>query len=346
DIGTPQITVTGPSFPLTTVGLSSVGNLTLTPHRDAKIASVSSSDPQFKVGHPSVGPNSTVSAGQSVTVPITYTPVLPGHSGAILTVKASQQTATTEVSGDGAAAVLTASASQLHFGSAPVGTPLSKPVSFTNTGPAALKIDSVHLPTAPFSVSGALTAGAILQPGQSLAVNVTFDPLTAGSFAESLKATAEGSEANVELLADATPAAPIALVETPPPTLVPIPPLATPPVGLQPARLSGLRVSPRTIARIGRSRRRVLIAYDLTAGATVKITVERRVVGRHCAHHRSCVRFVPTKIVLTIAGKPGANHSSLSVASLRPGSYRLSVTATAPTGLSQTTSHMSFKITL
>jgi hypothetical protein len=153
-----------------------------------------------------------------------------------------------------------------------------------------------------------------------------------------------------------------------PPPVKPAPPLAK-------ATISSLRVFPERFSLAGRRvngrcvkptrqnqsneqcRRptALRISYTLNVGATVTLTLKRRLAGRkdndRCVKpttknrtHRKCTRLVNVPGRLRLAGRAGANHSTFSGKigghQLGPGAYQLIAT---PAGSSS--SAVSFKIT-
>src|SRR6202023_543164 len=61
-------------------------------------------------------------------------------------------------------------------------------------------------------------------------------------------------------------------------------------------------------------KRRALVSYTLSSGASVHIVVSRRVVSHHCARGiRSCVRYLPTTIKPTVTGQAGADQLTLDL---------------------------------
>ncbi len=79
-----------------------------------------------------------------------------------------------------ATAQLTGSPSSLSMGNVIVGSTSTLAVTLTNVGSANVTISNVFASGAGFTASG-VSAGQILTPGQTAALNVTFAPATAGS---------------------------------------------------------------------------------------------------------------------------------------------------------------------
>jgi hypothetical protein len=79
------------------------------------------------------------------------------------------------------AAALSVSGTSLGFGSVLVNTAVSQPVLLSSTGTAPVTVNSASVSGSGFSLSGA-TLPATLNPGQSLTLNVQFDPGATGSY--------------------------------------------------------------------------------------------------------------------------------------------------------------------
>jgi iron transport multicopper oxidase len=202
--------ITGPaqSFPDTTVGETSQRTATLTAHRDLTLTSVSSSSPRFELGTPSPPLGTQLHDGDKVDVPVTFAPVGGGPVAASLQAESSGGAASVALSGTGLSvdAELSASPPIVSFGGTAVGGgPLTGSVTFTNLGSKPLTVDSVQLPSKPFSASGAPQAGDTLGPGDSLNVNVSFAPTAVGHFTDEIGLDTSGGEQSVGLSGSATP---------------------------------------------------------------------------------------------------------------------------------------------
>lgn len=172
-------------FPTTTIGESSEQTLTLTATEALTLSSLESSSPQFTLGAPSIALPATLSSGQEIQVPITFTPTATGPAGATLTAQtATGKTAAFSLSGVGqaAAAKLEVVPPLVTFGGTTVGTSLSAGATFRNVGAVPLEIEAVHLPGAPFSATGVPAIGSKIAPGGSVTITVAFEPSAIGTF--------------------------------------------------------------------------------------------------------------------------------------------------------------------
>jgi hypothetical protein len=199
---TPVLSGSATAFGTTTVGESAQKSLTLTATEPLTLSSLSSSSPQFTLGTPSAPLPATLSTGQTITVPITFTPTATGPLGATLTATTSTATtATFALSGVGraAAAKLEVTPPLVTFGGTTVGGELSAGATFRNVGGTPLEINEVHLPSAPFGASGVPALGSTIAPGGSLTITVTFDPTATGKFSDQIGLDTTGGNGAIGL---------------------------------------------------------------------------------------------------------------------------------------------------
>jgi hypothetical protein len=139
---------------------------------------------------------SSIAAGGSCTVSVTFAPTATGSRTGTLTVNAGGVTSAVSLSGTGTSsgggsATLTASPASVAFGSEAVGsTAAAQKVTITNTGSAAATISSVTA-GAPFAQTN--TCGTSIAAGASCTASVTFTPTAAG-----------GASANLTVASNAT----------------------------------------------------------------------------------------------------------------------------------------------
>ncbi|MGO9248280.1 MAG: choice-of-anchor D domain-containing protein, partial [Solirubrobacteraceae bacterium] len=199
---TPVLSGPATEFPTTTVGDSSQRTATLTATEPLIVSSLASSSSQFKIGTPSIALPATLTTGQTLEVPVTFSPTSSGPLGATMTATTSTgKTATFSLSGDGlaAAAQIEASPLVLTFGATSVGESVSAGATFRNVGGAPLTIESVDLPSAPFEASGVPTVGSTLEPGHSITITVNFNPTEVGAFNDKISLGTSAGEAAVGL---------------------------------------------------------------------------------------------------------------------------------------------------
>ena len=114
---------------------------------------------------------------------MTCSPSATGPLGATLTATTSTgKTATFSLAGSGqaASAKLEATPPLVTFGGTTVGGHLSGSATFRNVGASPLTVNAVHLPSAPFGVSGAPGVGSTIAPGGAVTITLSFDPTATG----------------------------------------------------------------------------------------------------------------------------------------------------------------------
>lgn len=189
-------------LPTTTLGSATTGTLTFVSTGTHTVTSVSSSDPQFTLGQAAPGLPVTLTKGQTLTIPVTFTPTVEGQQGSIVT--AQVDSAPLGVGVEGAGVVpgpeLSLSPRALSFGGSSPGHSVLSGITVANTGSAPLTISSVVLPSAPFSSAGLPVVGSVLQPGQSVTASLGFAPTTYGLFTGTLTVGAvAGGTASISL---------------------------------------------------------------------------------------------------------------------------------------------------
>ncbi len=199
---TPVLAGSATAFPTTTVGESSQETLTLTATEDLTLSNLESNLSQFAVGTPSIPLPATLTTGESIQVPIAFSPTGTGPLAATLTAKTSTgKTATFALSGTGQAAEakLEAAPPLVTFGGTTVGGELSAAATFRNVGGTPLTVEAVHLPAAPFAASGVPAPGATIAPGGSVTITVTFAPTAVGRYEDQIGLDTSGGNKAVGL---------------------------------------------------------------------------------------------------------------------------------------------------
>jgi predicted lipoprotein with Yx(FWY)xxD motif len=146
----------------------------------------------------------TLTAGQALTIPVTFAPTAPGGATAALafaTTTHDFSTVDVSVSGTGTQTGLYASPASLEFGSVATGASGSFQTVITNGGTTAETVAGTTAPTGPFSASGLPAPGTVIAPGGSVTVTVAFNPAAAGGDTGSLSITGSngGTVATVSL---------------------------------------------------------------------------------------------------------------------------------------------------
>jgi hypothetical protein len=219
------------------VGGSTTRAVTVTASAAVTVTSVTTSTaagpPSFSVGRVTeTGPGRaaapvsfpvTLSAGERLQAPVQFRPAAPGGlSGTLSFILAGQDGPALDVplAGDGTRTGLYATPSALPFvltqspeTSVPVGTQVPMTADITNGGTSTQTVTSVTGPAAPFSATGLPRPGTRLRPGQSIVVQVTYSPVSAGPAASSITIRGSGGTAAV-LALGGTGRAPVSRLTT------------------------------------------------------------------------------------------------------------------------------------
>lgn len=176
----------GTDLGTTTVGTTVTKNITITAAYDLTLGAVSTTS-VFTAGSPS---RTTVPAGETATIPVTFAPTVPGAAGGTVVVATNKGTETIPVSGFGrwAGPHLTLSANAISFGGIVAGSSKSDSFALTNDGAQPLVVSSSTLSPSgqPFTLSGLPANGTSIAPGASVSVQVTFAPTQDGSYSAQL----------------------------------------------------------------------------------------------------------------------------------------------------------------
>jgi iron transport multicopper oxidase len=205
---TPILAGSATTFPKTIDGSSSKKTVTLTATEPLTLSSLESSSSQFTVGTASPSLPATLTTGQTIEVPITFSPTGTGPIGATLTATtSSKKTAAFGLSGTGLATgpKLEATPPLVTFDGTIVGEHESAGATFRNVGGSPLTINGVHLPAAPFATGGVPSVGAKIEPGHSVTITVTFEPSAAGTFNDEIGLETTGGNEAVGLSGSASP---------------------------------------------------------------------------------------------------------------------------------------------
>jgi hypothetical protein len=149
----------------------------------------------------------SIAAGSSCTVSVTFKPAAAGSAAGTLTVSAGGTATAVSLSGTGTSATgggatLTATPASLAFGSEAAGsTSAAQTVTIKNTGTAAATVSSVSA-AAPFAETS--TCGSSIAAGASCTASVTFKPAAAGAAAGSLTVASNASNPSLTVALSGT----------------------------------------------------------------------------------------------------------------------------------------------
>src|SRR3984957_3689522 len=181
---TPSLSGSGLAFNPTVVAQSSAPlTATFTASSATTVSSLTLSGASFTMGAPSRTLPATLTSGQSISVPVTFTPQLYGANAGTLTANATGETATLNLSGQGETTnpSLSLSPDEVVFTTQPIGgSQVTLPETITNVSSSAITVSGFATPQAPFSVTNAPSTPLTLQPngqsGDSFTFTVQFDP--------------------------------------------------------------------------------------------------------------------------------------------------------------------------
>ena len=202
-----QVTGASLTFPATVDGSSAQQTLTLTANTAVTIQSIASTSGQFAVGTPSQSLPAVLAAGQTLSVPVTFSPTGTGPIGGDVNVTLGDGTvAAFAVSGTGESSEpqLSVDQSLVSLGGTVIGGELTSSVTFSNVGNAPLTVSAVDPPSAPFGASGLPAVDDVINPGGSITVTLAFDPTAAGDFTSSLEIDSTGGNQIVNMSGSAT----------------------------------------------------------------------------------------------------------------------------------------------
>jgi uncharacterized repeat protein (TIGR02543 family) len=218
---TPALNGNNVDFTPTVVSQSILATAQFTAAAPTTVTSFTETGAAFDMGTPSRALPATLSTGQSITVPITFTPNAVGGLTGSLTANETSGTAAVTLSGQGLSATqpISASPSAVNFGNLTMGGPLvSLPASFTNVSGSSVTITGFSSPALPFHVPNP-PANGTLGPGATVHFTVDFTPPgSSGDFDHvfGAVATLETNAGNfgVPLSGSAAPSALINIVPT------------------------------------------------------------------------------------------------------------------------------------
>ncbi|GGN86709.1 hypothetical protein GCM10011579_078800 [Streptomyces albiflavescens] len=141
----------------------------------------------------------TLHSGDTYSVPVSFAPTTSGADSSVLTFTTNTGSFGLGLNGYGTQPGLAAAPSTLAFGTVATGTSKTLGVSFTNTGTEAETISGSSAPNAPFSAVGLPADGTVVQPQQSVTVQVKYSPTAAGDNSGTLSVTGQNGTATVNL---------------------------------------------------------------------------------------------------------------------------------------------------
>lgn len=178
------------------VGTTGQATLTVRASRTVTITGISVGTP-FGVSRPTLPV--TLQTGQTLSMPVTYTPTAPGPSSTVLTFTTDVATVGVDLHGTGTQPGFSATPASLDFGDRAVGSSMTMTVNITNTDTKPESISSVGPPAAPFTAAGLPAVGSTISAGASVAVSVTYRPTAAAASASALTVSGPAGSVTVRL---------------------------------------------------------------------------------------------------------------------------------------------------
>ncbi|WP_433305191.1 lectin-like domain-containing protein [Actinoplanes sp. CA-030573] len=175
--------------------------VTATATRTVTVTAVSTTGPPFGATAPVLPV--TLTAGQTISVPVSFSPTAPGSFTGALRFSVIEggvgQTLGAGLQGNAIKPGLTATPATVDFGDIAVGTDKYLTVNVTNTGTTDETVTAVTGPAPPFTVTGLPAVGTVLRPGQSIGASVTYRPEAAGTDTSSITVTGPQGDATARL---------------------------------------------------------------------------------------------------------------------------------------------------
>jgi len=142
----------------------------------------------------------TLNPNQSLTLQVQFDPTATGTASGQFTISSNSTTGGTAVvalSGTGVAAnpQLTISATTLSFGSVTVNTPTTQSLTLTSSGTTPVTVNSAAITGAGFTIVGG-SFPVTLNPTQTLALQIQFEPTTTGAVTGQLTISSNSTSAS------------------------------------------------------------------------------------------------------------------------------------------------------
>jgi iron transport multicopper oxidase len=189
------------TFPVTTVDTTAHADVPLTIGSDLTITSITASPSIFTPGTSGLGLPRTLVEGDTLNVPVAFTPTVPGTAGGALTIETDKGSFSFGLMGTGEAraALLTATPPTISFGGTVVGQERAGTITFGNGGGQPLTIEELTAPDAPFTLEQAPAVGDQIAPGEAINVTVRYKPTAVGPAGDELTLRTTGGEETIGL---------------------------------------------------------------------------------------------------------------------------------------------------
>jgi hypothetical protein len=167
------------NFAATTVSQSVTLNAIFTASAPTTVTSFTDSSTAYTMGTPSPTLPASLSTGQSISVPVTFTPTALGANPGTLTANITGATSEITLNGQGetATASFTISPTAADFAPVLIGaSDITMPITFTNISSTAINVTGFTAPTLPFTVTDPPANQTIQPNGGTLTFTVQYAP--------------------------------------------------------------------------------------------------------------------------------------------------------------------------
>ena len=185
-------------FGQVSVGSTGTETATLTATKTVTVSAASAAAP-FTAGATTPALPVTLTAGQTLSVPVNFSPTTWGADTGDLSLSTDSGTIDVGLSGTGTQPGLAADPSSLDWGTMAVGSSETLTVGVTNTSTSTETITGVTGPSGPFSAGGLPAVGATLAAGVSDTLTVTYSPTAAESDSSSIVLTSDQGPVTIPL---------------------------------------------------------------------------------------------------------------------------------------------------
>ncbi|NUP48239.1 MAG: choice-of-anchor D domain-containing protein [Catenulispora sp.] len=199
---TSPLTAPQTTFAQQAVGTTGTGTVTLTATKPVTVTGATTSSLVFGVDTSGLGGGVALQPGQTLTLPVTFSPTAPGTLTGILSVQtAADGNVGVSLTGTGTRDGLGSNPPTLAFDTdQPTGISATLPVRIVNTGTTTETVGSITGPAAggPYTVSGLPAPGTPIAPGSGIDASVTYLPTTTGASQDSIviASTSESGKSN------------------------------------------------------------------------------------------------------------------------------------------------------
>ncbi|HEV7205109.1 MAG TPA: choice-of-anchor D domain-containing protein [Jatrophihabitans sp.] len=194
------VTAAPATFASTPVGDTSNATVTITAQRALVLNSVQTAAP-FRVTPPALP--ASLAAGQTLSLPVSFTPTAPGSTTGTLSLITDQGTVGVSLTGTGTRTGLAATPSGLTFDSQPTGSQRTLNLQITNTGTQSETVVSTSPTGGSFTTSGLPAVGDVITPGNNVIVSVVYAPTSPGPETSSLTVTSSAGALTVPITGSA-----------------------------------------------------------------------------------------------------------------------------------------------